>query len=77
MSGVSAGSSNGARGVIMHELGHVLGAAHVTDPAQLMFGGERTPSPGGPSGPLFAGQLGAGDRAGLAALGKGPCAPGV
>jgi hypothetical protein len=77
MSGVSVGSSDGARGVIMHELGHVVGAAHVADPAQLMFGGERTPSAGGPSRPPFAGQLGTGDRAGLAALGNGPCAPGV
>jgi len=77
MSGVSTGGSNGARGVIMHELGHVLGAAHVTDPAQLMFGGERTPRLGSPSGPLFAGQLGPGDRAGLAELGNGPCVPGI
>jgi len=77
MSGPSTGSSNGARGVIMHELGHVLGAAHVADPAQLMFGGERTARPGSPSGPLFTGQLGPGDRAGLAQLGNGPCVPGI
>lgn len=49
------------RMVIMHELGHVLGLAHVEDTGQLMHA----------SGPMLA--LGPGDRAGLAALGKVSC----
>lgn len=50
------------RAVIMHELGHVVGLAHVTDPRELMA-------------PVNTGQteLGPGDRQGLAAAGAGPC----
>ncbi len=44
---------------LLHELAHVLGLAHVDDPAQLMAA-----APG--EGPVV---LGAGDRAGLTALG--------
>lgn len=52
------------RAIIMHELGHVLGLDHVNDPTQLMFAENM-----GLMG--FA----AGDRAGLARLGTGPCVP--
>lgn len=46
---------------LLHELAHVLGLAHVDDPAQLM-----SEDPG--SGPV---RLGEGDLAGLARLGRG------
>lgn len=50
------------RAVILHELAHVVGLAHVDDPTQLMYAN--------------AGQavdFAAGDLAGLAILGQGPC----
>ena len=52
------------RAIIMHELAHVLGLDHVSDPTQLMHE-ENT------------GQFdfGDGDRAGLALLGTGACVP--
>lgn len=52
------------RAVILHELAHVVGLAHVDDPAQLMH-----PETSGVT------DLAAGDRAGLARLGAGTCAP--
>ncbi|GAB3674760.1 matrixin family metalloprotease [Angustibacter aerolatus] len=51
--------------VVMHEMGHVLGLAHVTDPTQLMA----------PAASASNTVLGAGDRQGLALLGAGRCAP--
>lgn len=76
--GLSGGGANSVRGVIMHELGHVLGAAHVDDPSQLMADGAQTPARrAAETDPVVAGRLGAGDRAGLARLGDGPCAPGI
>ncbi len=53
-----------ARAVVMHELGHVVGLDHVTDPGELMAA-------------VNSGQtdLGPGDRQGLAKAGKGKCWP--
>lgn len=59
------GGAAQVRATIVHELAHVVGLAHVEDPAQLMH-----PS-GGPTRPA------AGDRAGLARLGAGSCVPQV
>lgn len=56
--------ADAVRGVILHELGHVMGLDHVADPSQLMYVG-----PGGAS------SLADGDRAGLAILGTGECVP--
>ncbi|WP_183061889.1 matrixin family metalloprotease [Motilibacter peucedani] len=50
--------------VVMHELGHVVGLAHVPDPQQLMFSDNTGQT-----------ELGAGDRRGLALVGAGPCRP--
>jgi len=52
------------RAVIIHELGHVLGLAHVDDPSQLMHGDANNVT-----------RLADGDRAGLALLGTGACVP--
>lgn len=53
-------------GTLRHEFGHLVGLGHVDDPTQLMH-------------PVNQGQgaFQAGDLAGLAALGRGPCAPGL
>lgn len=50
------------RGILVHELGHVVGLDHVDDPRELMYGGE-----------LRRTTLGAGDKQGLAALGGVSC----
>jgi Matrixin len=49
--------------VILHELGHLFGLAHVRDPRQLMYA------------ETYDGmtRMGAGDQAGLAILGHGRC----
>lgn len=49
--------------ILEHELGHLLGLAHVADPDELMY-------------PRLVGQrgFGTGDRSGLARLGSAPCA---
>ncbi len=54
------------RAVIMHELAHVVGLAHVDDPGQLMYGDN-----------VGLTDFAPGDRAGLARLGAGKCAPGL
>ena len=53
------------RAIVLHELGHALGLAHVSDPSQVMY----------PEGRIQVTDLGAGDRRGLAALGSGKCEP--
>jgi hypothetical protein len=55
-----------ARAVILHELGHVVGLAHVSDPAALMFADN-----------IGQTKYSLGDQVGLAALGRGPCEPHV
>ena len=64
---VQARRSGGAtleRAIILHELGHLVGLDHVNDAKQLMFprAGKTT-------------NFQAGDLAGLAKLGSGPCTP--
>ena len=57
------GGAAQVRGVILHELGHLVGLGHVDDPSQLMH------SEGHPGIDSFQ----QGDRAGLARLGQGAC----
>ena len=61
----SGGGALLARAVIQHELGHLVGLDHVDDAGQLMYPETREGVTG----------FGAGDLAGLAALGSGPCVP--
>jgi hypothetical protein len=51
-----------ARAIIMHELGHVVGLAHVKDAGELMYDDNVGRTDFGP-----------GDLTGLAVLGRGPC----
>ncbi|GAB2920558.1 hypothetical protein GCM10027047_17440 [Rhodococcus aerolatus] len=57
-------SAGEARAVVDHELGHLVGLAHVNDPAQLLHPGTKDVERYGP-----------GDLTGLAELGRGACAP--
>jgi hypothetical protein len=60
---LSTGDDNKARAVLLHELGHLVGLGHVTDPYQVMYDSNAYPLPSYRSG----------DRRGLAMLGAGPC----
>jgi hypothetical protein len=55
-------ASGSARAILMHELGHVVGLAHVDDPAELMYAQNTGRA-----------ELGPGDREGLARLGSVDC----
>ena len=55
-----------AGAVVLHELGHLVGLAHTDGETEIMF----------PRGGAVV-DLGTGDRAGLAALGGGPCQPDI
>jgi hypothetical protein len=63
----SVGRYEVTRAVVLHELGHLVGLDHVTDPVQMMY----------PQANALARDFGLGDRAGLAALGDGPCRPDI
>lgn len=55
------------RAVLLHELGHVVGLGHIDDRTQLMS----------PDLDPAVTDYAAGDLTGLAALGRGPCVPGL
>ena len=55
-----------ARAIVLHELGHLVGLDHVSDPGQLMY-----PEASGVA------DFAAGDLTGLARLGAGACVPEV
>jgi hypothetical protein len=54
-----------AQAIILHELGHLAGLAHVDDMEQLMYPEARREVP----------DFASGDLTGLAVLGSGPCVP--
>jgi Matrixin len=61
----AARGTQAMRAVVLHEFGHLLGLAHVTDPTAVMY----------PETSLQVTGLSAGDRRGLRALSTGPCVP--
>ena len=62
------GGTEAVRAVIQHELGHVMGLDHVSDPRELMY------TEGSPAQTT---NWGPGDRRGLHELGSGACFPSV
>lgn len=58
-----SGDDQKARAVLLHELGHLVGLAHVPDPYQVMYDTNAYP----------LGSYRAGDLRGLEQLGLGPC----
>lgn len=61
----TADGAGTARLALIHELGHLVGLAHVNDPTQVMF----------PAVPNGLTGYAPGDLTGLAQLGQGQCAP--
>lgn len=60
---IGVGKEGQAEGVVLHELGHLVGLDHSGDPGQVMFSESFSP---------YSDYL-AGDLRGLARLGAGPC----
>jgi hypothetical protein len=60
---LSSGDDSKARSVLLHELGHLVGLAHVPDPYQVMYDTNAYPLT----------TYRAGDLRGLEQLGRGPC----
>jgi hypothetical protein len=59
------GGAETARGIVLHELGHLVGLAHVEDGEQLMY----------PQARREVSDFAPGDLTGLAVLGAAPCVP--
>lgn len=59
------GGGDTAAGIVLHELAHLVGLAHVDDDAQLMY----------PETRRGVTDFSAGDLTGLSRLGHGPCVP--
>lgn len=62
LTNAQGGANDFAASTMQHEIAHVVGLAHVSDPDQLMFESARAQT-------TYA----AGDLRGLSALGRGPC----
>lgn len=60
---IQRGQARTATAVVLHELGHLVGLAHVNDPTQVMY----------PRAAVAVTTYGQGDLAGLAELGRGAC----
>lgn len=59
------GDAVAARAIVLHELAHLVGLDHVSDPTQIMYPSQQDAVP----------DYAAGDLTGLAALGRGACVP--